>query len=118
MKLRFLILIALLAVTAAAAFPQRAEKPLTKDQVMDLVRFGMDSGELAKQIREHGIDFEPSDEYLELLRKAGAREPVLRALREAKPKPLTREEVGKLVAGGVPRSYFKTLRKTIMKQAI
>jgi sulfatase modifying factor 1 len=128
MKLRFVILIVFLALTAAAAFPQHAEKPLTRDQVMDLVRFGMDSGELVKQIKEHGIDFEPSDEYLELLRKAGAQEPVLRALREAKPKPLTREEVGKLVAGGVPseraamlvkehgidfvadEAYFETLR--------
>ena len=82
--------------------PQEASGPLGKDQVLDLVKFGLDSGELAKRIKERGIDFEPTDDYLETLRKAGAQEAVIHALREARPRPLTREQVGKLVAGGVP----------------
>jgi hypothetical protein len=101
MKLRFLfILVAFLAVLAQPAPAQQANPPLTKEQVMDLVRFGMSGADLAKRIKERGIDFELSDDYLEALRKAGAQEPVLQALRATK--PLTREQVGKLVAGGVP----------------
>jgi formylglycine-generating enzyme required for sulfatase activity len=91
-----------LAVLVWPGFPQQANPPLSKDQVMDLLKFGMESTELAKRIKERGIDFEPTDDYIEALRKAGAQEPVIQALREAKPKPLTREQVGKLIVGGVP----------------
>ncbi len=102
MKLHFLILVLLLAVVTQPALPQEANVPLGKDQVLDLVKFGLDSGELAKRIKERGIDFEPTDDYLATLSQAGAQEAVIHALREARPKPLTREQVGKLVAGGVP----------------
>jgi formylglycine-generating enzyme required for sulfatase activity len=111
MKLRFLIQIILLAFFAQAGLPQQANPPLTKDQVMDLVKFGMDSTELAKRIKERGIDFEPTDDYLESLRKAGVQEPVIQAIRELKPKPLTREQVGKLIAGGVPSERAAALVK-------
>jgi formylglycine-generating enzyme required for sulfatase activity len=100
-----------LALVVDRALPQQANPPLTKDQVVDLVKFGMDGAELAKRIKERGIDFEPSDDYFEALRKAGAQEPVLQALREVKPKPLTREQVGKLVAGGVPSERAAALVK-------
>jgi formylglycine-generating enzyme required for sulfatase activity len=102
MKRRFLISIMFLAVIVQPALPQEASAPLGKDQVLDLVKFGLDSGELAKRIRERGIDFDPTDDYIETLRKAGAQGAVIHALLEARPKPLTREQVGKLVAGGVP----------------
>jgi len=100
MKPRVLILIIFLAFVAPATCPQEAIPPLTKDQIMDLVKFRMDTTDLANRIKEHGIDFEPTNDYLEALRQAGAQEPVIQAIREAK--PLTREQVGKLVAGGVP----------------
>jgi hypothetical protein len=41
MKLYMLILILLLAAVAQSALPQQASEPLTKGQVMDLVKFGM-----------------------------------------------------------------------------
>ena len=78
---------------------------------MDLVKFGMDSAELAQRIKERGISFEPTDDDLESLRKAGAQEPVIQALRQAKPKPLTREQVGKLVAVGVSSERAAALVK-------
>jgi hypothetical protein len=102
MKLRMLILIVLLVVLATPSRPQQANAPLTKDQVMDLVKFGMNGADLAKRIQGRGIDFEPTDDYLQALRNAGAPEEVIQALRAGRPKPLTREQVGKLVAGGVP----------------
>ena len=102
MKIRILTIFILILVTfALPAMPQETSGPLGRDQVLDLVKFGMDSGELAKRIKASGIDFEPTDDYLETLRKAGAQDVVIHALREARPKPLTRDQVGELVAGGV-----------------
>ncbi|MDR3674813.1 MAG: SUMF1/EgtB/PvdO family nonheme iron enzyme, partial [Acidobacteriota bacterium] len=111
MKLRCLILIVFLAAVAQPAMPQETNGPLGKDQVLDLVKFGLASGNLAKRIKERGIDFAPTDDCLETLRKAGAEEMVINALREARPKPLTREQVGKLVAGGVPNQRAAMLVK-------
>ncbi len=95
MKIRILTLfILILAAFALPAVPQDTGKPHGKDQVLDLVKFGMDGAELAKRIKASGIDFEPTDDYLETMRKAGAQDLVIHALREARPKPLTRDQVG------------------------
>jgi hypothetical protein len=103
MKLKFFIpLIVFLTVVAVPGRPQQAEKPLTKDQVMGLAKAGMETPELVKLIHEHGIDFDLADDYLQALRQAGAQEPVIQALRAARPKPLTKEQVLQLVAGHVP----------------
>jgi hypothetical protein len=111
MKLRFNILILLLGVMVQPVRSQQAATPLTKDQVMDLVTAGMETPKLAKLIQDHGIDFDLTDDYLQPLSKAGAEEPVIQALRAARPKPLSREEVLKLVAGGVPSPRAAALVK-------
>jgi formylglycine-generating enzyme required for sulfatase activity/transcriptional regulator of met regulon len=102
MKLRFLLLIVLVAVIGRPALPQQPEKPLTKDQVMELVKAEMDNSQLAKLVRERGIDFEPTDDDVQALRKAGAQDVLIAALHAVKPQPLTRDQVLHLVAGGVP----------------
>ena len=103
MKLKFLIaLILFFAVIGQAATPPQASGPLTKDEVMNLVKYGMSGADLAKKIMDLGIDFDLTDDYLQALRQAGAQDAVIQALRAARPKPLTRDQVGKLVAGGVP----------------
>jgi len=101
-KLRFLILILLLAGITLPAMPQQAPQPLTKGEVMDLVKFGMSSADVVEKIKKLSIDFEPTDDYLQALRNAGAEDVVIQALRAARPKPLSRDQVGQLVAGGVP----------------
>jgi formylglycine-generating enzyme required for sulfatase activity len=111
MKLRFLILIAFVVVIGQPAGSQQANVPLGKDQVMDLVKAGMDTPELVKLIREHGIDFDLADDYLQALRSAGAQEPVIQALRAARPKPLSKEQVLQLVAGHVPSERAAMLVK-------
>ncbi len=102
MKYSFLILFISLAVIAHPAIPSPAEKPLSKEQVMTLVKAGMDNAQLAKSVREYGIDFDPTDDYMEALRKAGAREELIGALHAVRPQPLNKEQVLQLVAGGVP----------------
>jgi hypothetical protein len=113
MKIQVLIaiLFLFLIVIVQPIRPQQTKKPLSKDQVMDLVKFGMNSADLSDKIKEFGIDFDPDDDYLKSLENAGAQEAVLRALRDVKPRPLTREQVGKLVVGGVPSERAAMLVK-------
>ena len=68
MKLRFLILILFVFVVTPPALPQEPQSPLTKGQVMDLVKFGMSGPDLVDRIKKLGIDFEPTDDYLQVLR--------------------------------------------------
>ncbi len=111
MKFRFLILIALIAVMAQPVLSQQAEKPLTKNQIMDLVKAGMDNTQLAKMVRERGIDFEPTDDDLQALRKAGGQDVLITALHAAKPQPLTQDQMLHLVAGGLPSERVTVLVK-------
>jgi formylglycine-generating enzyme required for sulfatase activity len=102
MKTCFLMLILVLAVVAQSATPQQAQPPLTKEQVIGLLKAKMDNAQLAKLVRERGIDFEVTDDYLQALREAGAQDVLIEALRTAKLQPLTKDQVLRLVAGGVP----------------
>ena len=99
------------AVVRSSALAQESGTPLTSVQVLRLVRLGMNGAELAKRIRARGLDFEPTDGDLAALRRVGAQEVVIKAIREVKPKPLTSEQIGKLVAGGVPSERATALVK-------
>lgn len=116
------------ALMTMPAHSQQAPEPLKQDQVMDLVKAGIDPSALAKLIREHGLDFDLSDDYLQALRAAKAPDAVIQALRAVKPQPISRSKLLALVAGGLPSArvvelvkdrgvsfypdaeYFKTLR--------
>jgi WD40 repeat protein len=112
MRLRFVIVLMVCAAIAGRpARPQQAAKPMTKDQVMSVVSAGMDDAELAKKIEERGIDFDLTDDYLQALRKAGAQEVVIKALRTVKPSPMGRDQLLLLVAGGVPSERAMALVK-------
>ena len=62
---------------------RRSAKPFTQEQVVSMVRdgFGDESG--AKLIEQRGIDFAPSEDFLQTLKAAGASEAFLKALRAA-----------------------------------
>jgi hypothetical protein len=95
----------------AQAPPAAKQQPLDKDQVMTLVTAGMDSAQLAKTVEQRGIDFEPTDDYLEALHKAGAQDVLIRALRPPKAEPMNQQQVLQLVAGGVPAERATALVK-------
>ena len=91
------------ATTATSA------KPFTQEQVSNMVRdgFGDESG--AKLIEQRGIDFAPSDDFIQTLKAAGASEAFLAALCAAKPpepastwKPINQVQVFALLVGQVP----------------
>jgi formylglycine-generating enzyme required for sulfatase activity len=95
MLLKSLIaLLLLLAVAGQSARPQEAAKPLSEFQVMELVKAGMDSAELTQWVKQHGIDFEVTDGYVQELRKAGAPEKFIQVLRAAaRPSAVTQHQV-------------------------
>lgn len=74
---------------------------LDEDLLRELVAAGLDSVALAQAVLERGIDFQPAADFLQSLQAAGAPEVLLKALREAFPKPLTKEQVLNLLASGV-----------------
>lgn len=111
MKLRFLILILILATVSGVGKPPQTQGPLSKNQVMTLINAGMEPRELARLIRDHGIDFDLTDDYLQAASKAGAPDVVIQALRAARPSPLTQKQVVQLVAGHVPSERAATLVK-------
>ena len=94
-----------------AQAPPAAPRPLNKEQIMSLVEAGMENAQLAKKVEEHGIDFEPTADYLQALTKAGAQDVLIKALRDAHPQPLTKKQVLALVAGGVPSQRAAALVK-------
>jgi Flp pilus assembly protein TadD len=120
MKQKFLVsLIALVLGLGLAAAARGQEKPLTKDQVIILVRNQMGDEAGAKAIAARGIDFEPTEDFLASLKKAGANDAFLQALRAThQPKPaggdqakkeLSQKQILELLAGDVPSSRVAML---------
>jgi tetratricopeptide (TPR) repeat protein len=105
-----LILLAILALVLAV--PAGAQqKPFTKEQIQGLVRDGIGDAMGARLVSQRGLDFAPTEDFLQSLKSAGASEAFLQALRAAKPpapeanaatQPLTQVQVLSLVAGEVP----------------
>lgn len=89
--------------TSASQAQTQTLKPLSRSQVDDLVTSGLDSESLAKVVRERGIDFEPTDRYLETLRSEGAMQTLIDALRSSTPDPVTKAELLKSLANSTPQ---------------
>ncbi len=108
--MRFRTLTTFLILGIAVGVPQTSwaqQKPLTQDQVQGLVRNGLGDDSGAKLIDQRGIDFSPTDDFLQTLKTAGASDAFLAALRNAKPvdnskKPLSQEQIFALLVGQVP----------------
>jgi len=111
----FLILI----ITTVLALPAWAQpKPFTRDQVQGMVRSGLGDESGAKLIEQRGIAFAPTADFLASLKRAGANEVFLAALRTAKgsqsaggrvKKPLNQVQVFALLTGHVSSHRVATL---------
>ena len=62
----------------------RKKKPLDKIWVMGILAAQDSSEHLALLVRQRGVDFEPTEEFLESLHTFGAEKSLLSALRNAK----------------------------------
>ncbi len=97
MRLTLFALVLLAAAVGLGQVPGAAQKPLTAHQIMDLVQAGVDSARIAKAVEERGIDFEPSDEFIQTLKSKGATAELIDRLRNASLPPLSREELLRLL---------------------
>jgi hypothetical protein len=70
--------------------PASAKKPLNQVQVFALLAGGVPSHRVSVLVQERGIDFEPTDDYLQEVRLAGGEDELISALKSAKvTKPAT-----------------------------
>jgi tetratricopeptide (TPR) repeat protein len=119
MKKNVLVPMMLLCVALGLCAAARAqEKPLTKVQVLALIRNEMADEAGAKIVEQRGIDFEPTEEFLSAVKNDGASTAFLQALRSAhQPKPsggeskktLSQVQILALLAGDVPSSRVAML---------
>jgi len=64
--------------------PASAKKPLNQVQVFALLAGGVPSHRVTMLVQERGIDFEPTDDYLQEVRLAGGEDELIGALKGAK----------------------------------
>ncbi len=81
MSAAYLSSVLLVTCLAFAGPPQAEKKPLNQEQVMRLLREEVPSQRLADLVQRHGIDFELTEKYLQLLRDLGAEDVLLTTLR-------------------------------------
>lgn len=94
----------------ASALPAWGQqKPFTQAQVTNMVAAGLGDDSGTKLIEERGIDFRPSEDYLQRLHASGAGEAFLTALRSANPvapetpkPPLNQVQVFGLIGNALP----------------
>lgn len=73
----------ILALIAVAPARPQVGKPLTIQQIDGLLKGGVYGGRIAEFVKEWGISFKPTEDYLQHLRQLGADELLIQAVREA-----------------------------------
>jgi PEGA domain len=68
------------------AMPQKSRGPLSKDEIIDLLKSGATPARVAGLVREFGVSFQLSPALENELKSAGATDELLRAVRESAPK--------------------------------
>lgn len=105
MKPMFCALLLASASVFAIAAAQAPRGPLSKAEVLELVRRAVPSRAIADAVRSYGISFEPSQQVLNEFRKAGADDVVIRAMKESwrseTANPLSDKDILLLLAGDV-----------------
>jgi Flp pilus assembly protein TadD len=115
----FNLFVAFLTAAIMCTVTHGQQKPLTKDQVLTLVRSQMGDEAGAKAVQARGIDFDPTADFLNSLKKAGANDAFLQAVRAAyqpksssgqpSEKALSKKQILELLAGDVPSSRVAML---------
>lgn len=95
-RLVTLLLLSLLTLSPRLA-AQAPPHPFSKAQIQDLVAAGADSSRAAKLVEERGISFTPTRDYLDALRKAGAQDVLINALRKAAGEGTATQNAGQMV---------------------
>jgi PEGA domain len=94
------------ALLYSRAMPQKSRGPLSKDEIIDLLKSGVTPARAAGLVREFGVSFQLSPGIENELKSAGATDELFRALRDSPPKtpaPVSRAPVaGPLLIKSTP----------------
>ena len=94
------------ALLYSRAMPQKSRGPLSKDEIIDLLKGGVTPVRVAGLVREFGVSFQLSPAIENELKSAGATDELFRALRDSAPKtpaPVSRAPVaGSLLIKSTP----------------
>lgn len=63
----------------------RANTPLSVEQINHMVRAGLGEASGAQMVTQRGLDFGPTDQYIQSLKTAGAKDEFLKAVRSKMP---------------------------------
>jgi len=121
MRGRAAFVILSVAILGLVVSPMRAQqKPFTQEQVQGMVQSGLGDETGARAVQQRGIDFTPSDDFLQSLKAAGANGAFIAAVRNANhPKarggsqqpPMTEVQVFALLAAKIPPQRVAILIK-------
>ena len=104
MKTVFCVFLLAAASLFAFAAPQTTREPLSKAELLELVRHSVPNRVIAEAVQRYGIAFEPTEEVLNEFRKAGANDTVIFAMqgswRPKPPEPLSDTDILILLAEG------------------
>ncbi|HSE49367.1 MAG TPA: tetratricopeptide repeat protein, partial [Terriglobales bacterium] len=78
-----LLAVAVAGVCFAQEGAQPQPKPFQREDIIAMLKDGVASGRIATLLRERGIDFEPTEDYLKSVRIAGGNEALVTAILEA-----------------------------------
>jgi tetratricopeptide (TPR) repeat protein len=87
----------------------RSNTPISQEQVEHMVRAGLGEGSGAQMITQRGIDFAPTENYIQSLKSAGAKDVFLKAVRERM--PINQVQIFAQLAGEVPCQHVTMLVK-------
>jgi len=92
------------SATTAASEAASAKKPLNQVQVFALLAGQVPSHRVTMLVQERGIDFDPTDDYLQEVRLAGGEDELISALKSAKvTKPVTVDPVAQACQAEIRR---------------
>jgi TonB family protein len=75
------------------AWHAEVPKPLDDKEILMMLAEDVPSENIVRTVEERGIDFQPSQDYLEGLRSQGAKDVLIDALRAAVPRPFSKDEL-------------------------
>ena len=87
----------------------RANKPLSQQQVSDMVRAGVGEDTGAQMVTQRGLDFAPTESYIQGLKVAGAKDVFLKAVRAKM--PLNPVQIIAQLAAEFPSEHVTSLVK-------
>ncbi len=96
------------AVLAALREAWHAEipKPLGDKEILIMLAEDVPSENIVRTVQERGIDFQPTQDYLEGLRSQGAKDVLIDALRAAVPRPFSKDELLQQLTARVDQDWI------------